>query len=270
LGVGLLVFIVGYVTDIKFLQTKLHVVKTQRAKSTQLLQNKRQEGQEAKVEQQKIKVLQTQYAAKLNRFANDFGMADILNGLERAAKNSQAELQLLEPQNIIEDEFFMVYPVKLELCGPYKNLLGFVNNVLKQPYFTVVEEFSLQKKAIEDDNDELNMQAVLAVYRNKISSGTSVTNKQLLPNNPIKIPGRDIFAKAVVKANLFLWSCDELYFLGLLKHHQTTYGVVSDPMGKIHRVMVGDKIGLKQSKIIAIDEHGIIAADKADNIYRRE
>ena len=73
-----------------------------------------------------------------------------------------------------------------------------------------------------------------------------------------KEPENDIFTKTTNKTNLFLWANKELTFLGAIKQGNNTYGFVSDPMGTAHRVVVGDRIGLKQSKITAINERGII------------
>ena len=70
---------------------------------------------------------------------------------------------------------------------------------------------------------------------------------------------RDIFTKATdSSANLFLWSTKELIFLGMIKQDKNIYGFVSDPVGVAHRVTIGDKVGLKQKKITAINERGII------------
>jgi type IV pilus assembly protein PilO len=260
LGIGLLALVLGYMTDIRLLQKKLYATKEQKIKISQLLQHKNQATRKAPTEQQKIESPQIQYATKLKQFAGDFDTTDILNAIEKAASHSQIELQMLEPQANKEDEFFIIYPIKLEIGGSYKNLLGFVNNVFKQPYFIVFEEFALQKKASNDGGDELNMQALVAVYRNKIPVKTSETPLQ--NNSAINSPENDIFTKTIAKTNLFLWAIKELTFLGMIKQNQSVYGFVSDPMGGIHRVAVGDKIGLKQSKITAIDEHGITTENK--------
>lgn len=259
LGIGLLALVLGYMTDIKFLQEKLYAAKKQKIKISQLLQHKNQSAGWTPAEQQKTESSQIRYAAKLKQFAGDFGIADILNAIEKAAVHSQIELQMLAPQTNKEDDFFIVYPIKLEINGPYKNLLGFVNSVFKQPYFTVFEELVLQKKANNAGGDELNMQVLIAVYRNKMPVKT---NEASLQNNvAISLPESDIFTKTIAKTNLFLWATKELTFLGMIKQNQNVYGFVSDPMGGVHQLAVGDKIGLKQSKITAIDEHGITAGE---------
>ncbi|CAL7961940.1 conserved hypothetical protein [Gammaproteobacteria bacterium] len=253
LGVGLLTLILGYMVDINFLQKKLHLVRKQKIKTSQLLQIKRQETQGFKVEQQHV--------AKLKRFNNNFDITDILNGLEKAAAYPQVELQVLEPQAIKEDEAFIVYPVKLAIAGQYKSLLGFINTMFKQPYFIVFEELILQKKEGDNKGDELNMQILITVYGNKmLISENEISKSSPIDNSVINLPENDVFTKAIGKTNLFLWASRELTFLGMIKQEQNSYGFVSDPMGGVHRVIIGDKIGLKQSKITAIDERGITAA----------
>jgi Tfp pilus assembly protein PilO len=241
LGVGLLFLILGYATDINFLQSKLRYEKEQKIKLKQLLQNKTQE----------IKKLPKQDVAPSQKSGNDFSVINILNSLEKAAADSQTELQLLEPQSIKEEESLVVYPVRLEVYGQYKKLMEFLNNVLKQPYFTLFEELILQKKSTDDRNNDLNLQVLLVVYKNKKSTEGAIKN------GIISLVERDVFVKAASKANLFLWSERELHFLGVVKQKQNIYGFVSDPLGMIYRVAVGDKIGLKQNKIIAIDESGV-------------
>ena len=247
--------------DINFLQKKLHFVREQKIKTSQLLQVKKQETQGSNIEQQKNETVQMQQVAKLKQFNNNFDITDILNSLEKAAVHSQVELQALEPQITKEDEVFIVYPVKLTIVGQYKNLLGFINTVFKQPYFIVFEELILQKKEGENKSDELNMQTLITVYRNKMLIPETATSKSSpIDNGAINLPENDIFTKAIGKTNLFLWASRELTFLGMIKQEQNIYGFVSDPMGGVHRVVVGDKIGLKQNKITAIDEGGITAA----------
>ncbi|MDR1057615.1 MAG: pilus assembly protein PilP [Coxiellaceae bacterium] len=56
-------------------------------------------------------------------------------------------------------------------------------------------------------------------------------------------------------------------FLGLIRDTQTILGIVSDPMGGIYRVKVGDKIGVSQNRIVAIGERKIVTTNPVDNIY---
>jgi len=248
LGIGLLVLMLGYAVDISLLQIKLQHGRAQKVKLKKFLQNKKQEAQ-------KIKAPQKQDVILSQKSAGDFGVVDILSGLEKALFDSHVELQLFEPQPIKEEESFTIYSVKLEIYGQYKKLLGFINNVLKQPCFIVFEELILQKKSADDESNELNMQALLIIYQNKNSTETATKN------NVISSTDRDVFIKTVSKTNLFLWSDKELHFIGLIKQNKNIYGFVSDPMGEIHRVVIGDKIGLKQSKIVTIDERGITTID---------
>lgn len=263
LGIGLLILILGYAADIRFLQKKLGVVLAQKIKISQLLQNtnKKTKGlNKPRARQQKIKSPQTQYG-----WTCDFDSADILNDLEKAAADSQVSLNMIEPQTIKEDEFFVVYPIKIEIAGQYKNLLALINYIFKQPYFIALEELNLQKRANDVVGNELEMQVLINIYKNKMPQTEIVAMNNLAINKP----ENDIFSKAVGKVNLFLWANRELNFLGTIKQNEGVYGFVSDPTGAVHRVAVGDKIGLKQSEIIAIDERGI-KVKNSSGIYRRE
>ena len=188
---------------------------------------------------------------------------NILNMLEKAVVAAQVTSILFEPQIIQQDEWFTIYPIKLELKGDYKKLLTFINNVLQPPYLVIIEEFNIQKKK-DADEDDLTMQILLMVYKNKYATVKNIST--------LSIPTfkRDIFKQEIYRKNLFLWSSKELRFLGLIKQGQMNYSVVGDPLGGIYRVTVGDKIGLKQSEIVAIDKCGIKTTEQAENIHRGE
>lgn len=258
LGVGVLVFLLGYATDINFLQKKLHLVKEQGIKTSRLLQHRNKKMQISKTEPQTVTNKQ---------WAHDFDITDIFNDLEKASTHSQVDLQMLEPQAVKEDEFFVTYPIKIEINGQYKNLLKFMNSMFNQPYFIAFEELTLQKKVGNSMSDGLNMQTLLIAYKNKMAIIKNAPSEQSCTNNiVISEPENDIFAKSTGKISLFLWASKELTFLGAIKHGKDIYGFVSDPVGTTHKVAVGDKIGLKQSKITAINEQGITTENKADSV----
>jgi len=77
---------------------------------------------------------------------------------------------------------------------------------------------------------------------------------------------RDVFKKDDQKRGLHLWPSGELYFLGLIKQKKKVFGVISDPTGNIYQVKVGDKVGIKQSEITAIDAKGIATVNLEDDI----
>jgi len=258
LAVGILILILGYGSDIIFLQRKLKFIHKQIVTTRELIQKKK------KMVQQNPKLLPAQYVAKSDELKSGFEVINVLNGLEKAIFEARVEPSLFEPQVSRENEFLIAYPIKLEISGGYKNLIIFINNMLKQPYLVVIEETNLQKKVI-NNIDNLNMQVLLAVYKNKKIETRSMINKLV---SFIQIPERDIFKQSNIGKNLFLWSSKELRFLGLIKQSGITFGIISDPLGGVHRVVVGDKMGLNQSKITAIDENGVITVNQSENVYR--
>lgn len=110
-------------------------------------------------------------------------------------------------------------------------------------------------------------QILLKIYQSQRELSKNKIYSQLLINqSSIDIPERDIFKLSTVAMSLDLWSSKELAFLGLVKQGELTLGIVSDPLGGIYRVAVGDRIGLNQSKITAIDKHGITTVNRTDNL----
>lgn len=253
-----MLLILGYIADINILQKKLRLLQEQKLKANQLLQDKNQAIQKSELELKNTQTLPAEVVAQLQRFAGNFSIIDILNSAEKAAANSQVELQLLELQNTEEDDLFIMYPLKLEIYGQYKKLLEFINNIFKQTYFAIFTELNLQKRATNNSLDELSMQVLLTVYKNK-NPGVEKTTVESAPakNLAISLPEHDLFTKNTGKTNVFLWSSEELSFLGVIKQNKKIHGFVSDPLGVIHRVTIGDKIGLKLNRIVAIDDNGI-------------
>lgn len=244
-----LIIILGYGSDIKGLQKKLKSMRTQVATTKLLIRNKKQPIQQTKlIFKEPNKIL---------------GTIDVLTNLDKALAEAQVTASLFEPQITRESEWLTVYPVKLEISGGYQNLLKFINNVLKQPYLTMVEDIAIQKNG---EDEGLNMRVLLAVYQEK----KRVTYLIDQATASIQLAKRDIFKKSDIEINLFLWSSKELVFLGIIKRGGKTFGVISDPQGNVHKVTVGDRLGLGQSKIITIDDGGVMVANAMDNVMRRD
>ena len=118
------------------------------------------------------------------------------------------------------------------------------------PYLVVIEDLSLQKKNNEDV-DDLQMQILLMIYKNKYMLAEGIKSWSI----PLTIP--HIFKQGINSKDLYLWANKELRFLGLIKEAGAVFGVISDPLGGVYRVKVGDKVGLNNSVIAAINECGI-------------
>ena len=179
------------------------------------------------------------------KISNNCDITDILHKVEKAATNAQIELQLLEPQLQQKNTSFLL---KLETYGQYSNLLKFINNIFNFEYCVIFKELNLQKRISNKQFIELRMQALLSIYSTKAAATKNIA---------IDLPKHDVFTKTINQPNLLLWSRTELTFLGVMQQNQKIYGFISDPMGIIYRVTVGDKLGLKPSKITAIDAGGI-------------
>lgn len=275
LVIGLLLVTFGYGVDINFLQHKLKVVRQQENSVRILLQRKQRAAQTIKTALLKdlSPLARFQIVTAMPRAPN-LEVINIFDMLARAAYEAQIEPCLFEPQAVREHEWLMVYPIKLVLEGPYKNLILFINKLLLSSYIVVITDMAMEKKSTNNgainNGDILKVQMLLMVYKNKALIPRELLNKLGVERTlHIPIPERDIFKRDLDSINLYLWSSRELRFLGVIKHAKKICGIVSDPFGAIHRVVVGDKISLNQSKIIAIDEHGIVTTNAADNIYHR-
>lgn len=236
------------------------MIKKQIVAIKELIQDKKE-----KMQQVLAQKSQVEDTAASNFIEN---MASMITLLERAMHDSNLEPYLFEPLPTQETQWFTVYPIRLEFDGMYKNLLSFLNQVLRLPYLVVVDDLVLRKKTT-NDSDGLNIRVVLTIYKNKF-----VFSKEFIPASlddfSISDDDRDIFSQIKARGSLHLWATQELHFLGLIKQNQKMVGIVGDPVGGVYQVMVGDKIGLNQTKIISIDKCKIVTANQLDNISRGE
>ena len=254
-ALGILVVALGYGLDINFLYKKLAA--TQRQVATLK--------EQVRLAQQKLTLLPVspvkQSGEKTIRLVPELEVVDILSILEKEIVAAKIAPGLFEPGRAQENGKFIVYPIKLELVGEYKNLLMFINNLLKDQSLITIEELSLQKKK-EEGGDNLHLQVLVVFYKSK-----HVYERN---SKEVSIPvfERDLFKPGVGKKDLFLWSSQELNFFGLMKQAGIVFGVIGDPVGNIYRVKVGDSFGLNRSVITAISECGVKTARQADNIQR--
>ena len=237
-GCSILTLSIGYIADINVLQKNLRLAQEKKLNIVQQLQENNPLNRKLDPKQQ-------------HKISDNCDITDILHKVEKSATNARVELQLLEPQ--LKDAAFLL---KLEIYGEYKNLLKFINNIFHLQYFAIFKELNLRPN--NKQFTELRMQTLLNIYGTK-----SATTKNIV----INLPEHDIFTKTISKPDLFLWSSTELTFLGVIQQNQKVYGFITDPMGTIYHVTVGDKLGLEPSKITAIDANGITITQDNKNQY---
>ncbi len=241
-GVG--VVVLGYLADIRILYKKLEAVQRYNLAIKEQVQ----------VAQAKLKLLRTPVMANKSQRAvpvvAELETINILGVLEQEIIAARVTPLLFEPKAVQHNANFAMFPVVLELSGTYKNLLIFIDKVMHLPYLVGVEELNLYKKKYGEAED-LQMQIFLTIYKNK--SGLASDIKQW----SIALTARDIFQQAIIKKNLSLWAKKELRFLGLIREADEVWGVLGDPLGGVHRVKIGDRVGLEASIVTAIGESSI-------------
>jgi type IV pilus assembly protein PilO len=259
LMIGSVLLVLIYTVGIRGLQKKLVSAKEQATNTAKLLRVEKKKIQKAKHAQQKVEELQGQYAAKPNHAGDVFSFSDVLSDLEKAASNSRIALQRLELQENKETELFVEHVINIEVKGTYKNLLSFINGLFGQPGFITLKELALQQEGAGVFEGRLVLRALMVVHESKAFTKrvASIKPSALRSSVVINIPGRNIFLEEKIKQDLSLWRLSELFFLGTIKQGKEVVGFVGDPVGGVHQVVVGNKAGLEQSKIIKIDEGGV-------------
>jgi Tfp pilus assembly protein PilO len=250
---GVIVIVIGYAMDIRFLYKELEVKRKQYI----ILKEKIQDGQK------KLELLLNQVPSKPIEKAQppitEIETINILSAFEKEILAANVVGILFEPGIVEQNENFLIIPFKLAVEGKYKDLMIFINNIFRLPYVVVIDDVDLQKKKEEDD-EYLKMQIMLSIYQNKKGG------ELRLENCAITQAKRDIFNPDTSKKDLLFWANRELKFLGLIKENKTILGVLSDPFGGIYKVKIGDHIGLNKSVVVAITEDGITTNKKEDDL----
>lgn len=142
---GFLLLVLGYSVDLNFLQKSLRLKQKELGMIKELLQTKKKELRPEKLMRSLEPSLSEICIANSSSSIPKQGIIDILHGIERVMILSRVEAAFFEPQAVTANEIMVIYPVKFAVTGQYKNLLTFINNLLKQPYFVVIEELMVQK-----------------------------------------------------------------------------------------------------------------------------
>lgn len=223
----------------------------------------------------------SRHAAPRQILHEQLSINGILNTLEASANKTQIIIQKIEKYIHKPTALWDSYQVDLTVAGQYQYIVNFINAIMQQYNFITFDEFALQKINASPIEDEFTLNINLTIYSNKINaatiseklkptsdlektekpgsfelrSGTTVMRGKLLENNNNRISQPKNYVKN--KSNLYLWSMQELQFVGSVKQHNKITGFVTDPMGETHQITIGDKIGLKQDVITDINENGI-------------
>lgn len=217
------------------------------------------------------KILQKKFSLMKTKNAKpqfNFNYHGVFSKIENLCHESQVELVEFKPQNFYNKNKLIVCPLTIKFNGRYKNLSLFISKVLELDFWVGLKTVVI--KGLDDADDILEMQIKLVVYKkNKDSQKILANNKNVIQSPILYHPNRDIFRRINKGDGIYLWPAKELFFLGLIEQDNIRFGVVKDPVGNIHKLTVGDKVGPNQSKIMAINKAGIITSAKRDNVYRK-
>lgn len=208
-------------------------------------------------------------------------ISNILNTLEISANKTQVIIQKIAKYTYKPAALWDSYQIYLTVAGQYQYIINFINVIMQHYNFITFNEFELQKIHNSVLEDEFTVNITLTIYYNKINATIApenlkptsslekvekpgsrglrpemtIMNRQLLEKNNNRISQPKNYPKN--SSNLYLWSMQELQFIGSIKQHNKIIGFVTDPMGETHQITIGDKVGLKQDIITNINEKGI-------------
>jgi Tfp pilus assembly protein PilO len=224
-----------------------------------------------------VLVLEEDYASYIRQDKVDFSFTDVLQDVARTAAAEKFDLNNIHPEMPQTVAGEKEYPLSFTAILNYRQLLAFCKLMLKFDYPVLIDELSMQKT---NNAEELFLQAKIVAYQNaeplltgnndNIADGwqKKIEQKRLLRHRLKLSIVRDPFVAASNAAicDLAQWASNELKFLGIFQQGDATFGIVEDPLGNVYHVTYGMRIGAGHSKILQINEQGIITEHGADNI----
>jgi Tfp pilus assembly protein PilO len=153
-SVFLLIFLIGYLTSTRILKHKLA-----------LLLNKHSElNQRLETQGNLLKYKDQEKTSAINKiYDKPIDLEFFIGQIVQVATANSIMLVAIKPLPATQEELITIYPLQIVVSGSYLKLAMFTEKLIKAlPYLTVLQEIKITK--LEDKNNSLNMQVLLAIY----------------------------------------------------------------------------------------------------------
>lgn len=91
-------------------------------------------------------------------------VADLLVEMSQIASESGLENRLFQPDSVVNKEFYLELPYKIEMIGKYEELGLFVSGLASLPRIVTVHDVEIKKSSSKDDDAMMTMRAVVKTY----------------------------------------------------------------------------------------------------------
>jgi len=263
----IITLLISYNFNISPLQTQLQKILTQQAENKLQIQNINQEIQKLKMGIHKESKQKQQHSI------NSISEGALLKNITTALSSSQLTAIAIKPEieadkTATNKQHDFTPPITIQnfsitAIGTYKQITDFLLATNNTNILSNVVSFSI--KSLNNENQSTNTENKLLFNVSLETLGITHT-KQV---NKITII-RDPFNYETNKLSIPLttWESKYLQFLGTIQQNNKTFGIISDPVGKLHYITVGTRIGINKNKITNITDTAIITENNQDNIYR--
>lgn len=256
----------GYSMQIQPLQIQLQNNLNQQTTIKLQIQKTQQQIKKLQSWQKQWKILEKNYL--LPKSTEQLTTATALKNIAMAIASSQITTISILPQtntnkaNITNSQFTPQL-FELNAIGNFRQIINFFLAVKNLNLLTSISAFTIkQTNNVNNDNYDNNILIlnislqIFAFDHKKHRDKITIT--------------RDPFGANISTTSLPLtsWENKDLQFLGKIQQDNKSWGIISDPSGQIHYVMVGTLIGTNNNKISKITDNAIITENNIDNIYR--
>ncbi|WMP16698.1 type 4a pilus biogenesis protein PilO [Thiothrix lacustris] len=127
--------------------------------------------------------MQRSFSILLRQLPSDTEIPGLILDISEKGLSNGLALELFEPQNEVQMEFYAEKPIKIIAKGSYRELATFVSDISGLPRIVTINNINLQP---EDKTGRLRMEAILKTYRYlEDSNNATATN-----NNASKTGGK--------------------------------------------------------------------------------
>lgn len=112
--------------------------------------------------------MKTRFGSLLKQLPKDTEVPGLIDDISTAALNAGLELKSIDPQNMVNTEFYKELPIKIEVAGDYHEMGAFVSGVASLPRIVTLHDFDIKTGA---QGGVLTMNILAKTYQYNAAGG---------------------------------------------------------------------------------------------------
>ncbi len=152
----------GYWFHVKDLQARLTSVQGNEGALRNELEMKAVLAINLEAYRQQMRDMEEQFGTLLNQLPGETEVPGLLDDITQTGLGSGVEFTLFQPQGERAQEFYIEYPINIQVTGAYHDFGTFVSGVASLPRIVTLHDFSITAGQVRS---ELNMSITARTYR---------------------------------------------------------------------------------------------------------